>query len=179
MELDLAEPVVNEQTVQDANMLRLEGPTHCQDGLNEEGEESESESESGCDATGFTTDEDDEVIEIRNKYNDFMSEVKKRGDIPLDNPIKVDGIHCTDPNSSDRALEGGDGVPYFDSDGDASYDEDPDRVRNLLPAFGPAQQQHRIGENPCLHVSPVLTRIPSECSSSNVSSCKKSNQINP
>jgi len=67
MELDHVEPVVNEQTVQDANMLRLEGPTHCQDGLSEEeGEESESksESENGCDATGFTTDEDDEVREI-------------------------------------------------------------------------------------------------------------------
>jgi len=39
----------------------------------------------------------------------------------------VDVIHCTDPNSSDQALEGGDGVPYFDSR-DASYDEDSDGV---------------------------------------------------
>jgi len=50
-----------------------------------------------------------------------MSKVKKRGDIPLDNPIQVDVIHCADPNSVD-------GVPYFDSDGDASYDEDSDGV---------------------------------------------------
>ena len=112
MDLDHAEPVVKEQTVQDVNMLCLQGPTHCQGGH----------------ATSFTTDEDDEFREIRTKYNDFMSEVKKRGDIPLDNPIEVDVIHCADPNSSDQALEGGDGVPYFDSDGDASYDEDSDGV---------------------------------------------------
>ena len=109
-------------------MLRLEGPTQCQDGINEEEEELESESESGCHATDFTTNEDDEFKEIRTKYNDFMSEVKKRGDIPLDNPIEVDVIHCADPNSSDQALECGDGLPYFDSDGDASYDEDSDGV---------------------------------------------------
>ena len=36
MDLDHAEPVVKEQTVQDANMLLLEGPTLCQDRLNEE-----------------------------------------------------------------------------------------------------------------------------------------------
>ena len=83
-------------------MLRLEGPTQCQDGINEEEEELESESESGCHATDFTTNEDDEFKEIRTKYNDFMSEVKKRGDIPLDNPIEVDVIHCADPNSSCR-----------------------------------------------------------------------------
>jgi alpha-galactosidase len=123
MDLDHVEPVVKEQTIQDANMLRLEGPTHCRDGLNEE----EEESGSGCDATGFTTDEDDEVREIRTNYKEFMSEVKNRGGIPLDNPIEVDDIHCADPNnSSDQALEGGDGVPYFESDGDASYDEDSD-----------------------------------------------------
>ena len=57
-----------------------------------------------------------------------MSKVKKRGDIPLDNPIEVDVIHCADPNSSDQALEGGDGVPYFDSDGDASSGEYSDGV---------------------------------------------------
>ena len=62
-------------------MLRLEGPNHCQDDLNEEVEESESESESGCDAMGFTTDEDDKVREIRTKYKDFMSKVKKREEI--------------------------------------------------------------------------------------------------
>jgi alpha-galactosidase len=126
MDLDHTEPVVNEENIQDANMLHLEGPTQCQDGLNDD--EEESESESGCHATGFTTDEDDKFREMRTKYQNFMLKAKKRGDIPLDNTIEVDGIHCADPNSTDQALEGGDGVPYFDSDGDASYDEDSDGV---------------------------------------------------
>ena len=47
-------------------------------------------------------------------------------------------------------------------------------ARNLLPVSGPDQQQHKIGENPCRHVSPVLTSIPSECCSSSVSSYTKS-----
>jgi len=99
MDLDHVEPA------QDVNMLCLEGPTHGHDGPTpgkdglDEGEE-ESESESGCDGTGFTTDEDDEVREMRTKYKDFMAEVKKRGDIPLDNPIEVDGIQCAVPYSN-------------------------------------------------------------------------------
>jgi hypothetical protein len=99
-------------------MMLLEGTTHGQDGLNEEEkeeEEEEEESESGCDATGFTSDE---VREIRTKYKKFMSEAKKRGDIPLDSPIEVNGIQDgeipLDNNNHD--LEGGDGVQYFDSD---------------------------------------------------------------
>jgi hypothetical protein len=112
-------------------MMLLEGTTHGQDGLNEEEkeeEEEEEESESGCDATGFTSDE---VREIRTKYKKFMSEAKKRGDIPLDSPIEVNGIQDgeipLDNNNHD--LEGGDGVQYFDSDGDASYEEDSDGVQ--------------------------------------------------
>jgi hypothetical protein len=48
----------------------------------------------------------------------------------------------------------------------------------LAPASGPDQEQHEIGADPCRHVSHVLTTMPSECSSSSVSSCtiKKSNQ---
>jgi hypothetical protein len=43
MEMDNLEPVINDQTFKDTNMPCLEGPTHCQDGLNEEeGEESDS-----------------------------------------------------------------------------------------------------------------------------------------
>ena len=46
----------------------------------------------------------------------------------MDNPIEVDGIQGGDIplDSNNQVLEGGDGVEYFDSDGDASYDEDSD-----------------------------------------------------
>ena len=139
MDLDHVQPIAEDETVQNrdkfvqgGNMLLLEGPTHGQDGLNVEEEEEveDSESESGCDATGFTTDEDDKVREIRTKYKKFMSEAKKRGDIPLDDPIEVDGIQGGDIplDSNNQDLAGGDGVEYFDSDGDAFYDEDSDGV---------------------------------------------------
>ncbi|BAF23783.2 Os08g0432600 [Oryza sativa Japonica Group] len=129
-------PIVKEQTVQNRdkfvqgdNMLCLEGPTHGQDSPNEEAAEDLEAESDGCDATGFTSDEDDEVREIRTKYKEFMSEVKKRGDIPIDNPIEVDGIQGGDiPLGNNQVLEGGDGAEYFDSDGDASYDEDSDGV---------------------------------------------------
>jgi hypothetical protein len=136
MDLDHVEPAAEDQTIQNrdkfvqgGNMLLLEGRTHGQDGLNVE-EEEDSELESGCDATGFTTNEDDEVREIRANYKDFMSKVKKREDISLDNPIEVDAIQGGDIplDSNNQVLEGGDGVEYFDSDGDASYDEDSDGV---------------------------------------------------
>lgn len=136
MDLDHAEPIVKEQTIQNRdkfvqgdNMLCLEGPTHGQDSPNEEAAEDLEAESDGCDATGFTSDEDDEVREIRTKYKEFMSEVKKRGDIPIDNPIEVDGIQGGDiPLGNNQVLEGGDGAEYFDSDGDASYDEDSDGV---------------------------------------------------
>ena len=59
-----------------------------------------------------------------------MAEARKRGDIPLDNPIKVDGIQARDISldSNNQDFKGGDGVEYFDSDDDASYDEDSDGV---------------------------------------------------
>lgn len=61
-------------------------------------------------------------------------------------------------------------IQYLKSQGCSTWEH----ARNLLPVSGPDQQQHKIGKNPCRHVSPVLTSIPSECSSSNVSSCTKS-----
>ena len=161
MPLDHVEPVAEDQTVQNrdkfvqgGNMLLLEGPTHGQDGLNVE-EEEDSESESGCDATGFTTDEDDEVREIRANYKDFMSEVKKRGDIPMDNPIEVDGIQGGDIplDSNNQVLEGGDGVEYFDSDGDASYDEDSDgaftRRKCRFPIFDSSADTPQFAVDMC------------------------------
>ena len=161
MPLDHVEPVTEDQTVQNrdkfvqgGNMLLLEGPTHGQDGLNVE-EEEDSESESGCDATGFTTDEDDEVREIRANYKDFMSEVKKRGDIPMDNPIEVDGIQGGDIplDSNNQVLEGGDGVEYFDSDGDASYDEDSDgaftRRKCRFPIFDSSADTPQFAVDMC------------------------------
>ena len=152
MPLDHVEPVVEDQG---GNMLLLEGPTNGQDGLNVEEEEEDSESESGCDATGFTTDEDDEVREIRANYKDFMSEVKKRGDIPMDNPIEVDGIQGGDIplDSNNQVLEGGDGVEYFDSDGDASYDEDSDgaftRRKCRFPIFDSSADTPQFAVDMC------------------------------
>jgi hypothetical protein len=58
-------------------------------------------------------------------------------------------------------------IPYLKSQGCSTWEH----ARNLLPASSPDQQQHRIGANPCRHVSPVLTKIPFACCSSRVSSC--------
>jgi hypothetical protein len=88
------------------------------------------------DATGFTTDEDDEVREIRNKYKEFMSAARKGGDIGLDAPIYLDVPGGSDVNNIGEASEGGDGIAYFDSDHDASYDEDSDGVSLLRHTRG-------------------------------------------
>ena len=146
MPLDHVEPVAEDQTVQNrdkfvqgGNMLLLEGPTHGQDGLNVE-EEEDSESESGCDATGFTTDEDDEVREIRANYKDFMSD--------------DDASYDEDGDASyDEDSEGGDGVEYFDSDGDASYDEDSDgaftRRKCRFPIFDSSADTPQFAVDMC------------------------------
>jgi len=145
--LDHVEPVAEDQTienrdkfVQGGNMLLLEGPTHGQDGLNVEEEEEDSESESGCDATGFTTDEDDEVREIRANYKDFMSDD--------DASYDEDGDASYDDDS-----EGGDGVEYFDSDGDASYDEDSDgaftRRKCRFPIFDSSADTPQFAVDMC------------------------------
>jgi len=68
--------------------MNLDAPVALKDGLNGqngdqhvENEEDEEEEDSDFDATGFTSDEDDEVREMRNKYKQFMSAARKRGDI--------------------------------------------------------------------------------------------------
>jgi hypothetical protein len=95
------------------------------EGEEEQREEEEEEEESDIDGTGFTSDEDDEVREIRSKYKEFMAEARKRGDIPMDTPITLDVPRGTD---TAQVTGGEDGIVYFDSDQDASYDEDSDGV---------------------------------------------------
>jgi alpha-galactosidase len=84
----------------DENVLNLDSPatyedahfgdqteyaTH-EDARNGEGEEDDQEDEgnSECEATRFTSDEDDEAKEIRTKYKAYMSKRKKKEGIPLD-----------------------------------------------------------------------------------------------
>ncbi|RLN34400.1 hypothetical protein C2845_PM03G08210 [Panicum miliaceum] len=132
--MNLNEQDGNQSTAHDENIMYLEAPTTHEDGQNDErgGQHAENkeEEESGSDfdATGFTSDEDDEVKEIRNKYKQFMSAAWKRGDILLDTPISLDVPGGSDVNNIAQAIEGGDGIAYFDSDHDASYDEDSDSV---------------------------------------------------
>jgi hypothetical protein len=90
-----------------------------------ENEGGEEEEESDIDGTGFTSDEDDEVREIRTKYKEFMAEVRKRRDIAMDTPITLDVPGGTDIA---QVTGGGGDIVYFDSDQDASYDEDGDGV---------------------------------------------------
>jgi hypothetical protein len=92
-----------------------------------EGEEEEEE-DSDFDATRFISDEDDEAREFRTKYKEFMADVRKRRDIPLDNPVTLDIPRGSDVNNTVRVNEFGDGIAYFDSDHEASYDEDSDGV---------------------------------------------------
>jgi hypothetical protein len=132
--MDLNEQEGNQCAGQEVNVMYLEAPTTHEDGQNnEKGDqhvENEEEEESGSDfdATGFTSDEDDEVREIRNKYIQFMSATRKRGDIPFDTLISLDVPGGSDVNNFAQASEGGDGIAYFDSDHDASYDEDSNGV---------------------------------------------------
>jgi hypothetical protein len=82
----------------DENVLNLDSPathedahlgdqteyaTH-EDAQNGEGEKDDQEDEgnSECEATGFTSDEDDEAKEIRTKYKAYMSKRKKKEGIP-------------------------------------------------------------------------------------------------
>ena len=84
-----------------------------------------------------------------------MSEAKKRGDIPLDDPIEVDGIQGGDIplDSNNQDLAGGDGVEYFDSDSDASYDEDNDGVfkrrKYRFPIFDSSADTPQFAVNMC------------------------------
>ena len=84
-----------------------------------------------------------------------MSEAKKRGDIPLDDPIEVDGIQGGDIplDSNNQDLAGGDGVEYFDSDGDAFYDEDSDGVfkrrKYRFPIFDSSADTPQFAVNMC------------------------------
>ena len=87
-------------------------------------DEQEDGLDSECEATGFTSDEDDEAKEIRNNYKTYMSKRKKRGGIPEDTPTTMDLPTGNDPNSMVQVNEFGDGIAYFDSDEDVSYDDD-------------------------------------------------------
>jgi hypothetical protein len=131
--MDLNEQEGNQSAAQDVNIMYLEAPTTHEEGQNDEkgdqhaDHEEEEQSGNNFDATRFTSDEDEEVREIRNKYKEFMSAASKREDIPLDTPISLDVPGVSDVNNIAQANEG-DGIAYFDSDHDASYDEDSDSV---------------------------------------------------
>jgi hypothetical protein len=90
----------------------------------EDAQNTEDESDTECDATGFTTDEDDEAKEMKTNYKAYMSKRKKRGGIPLDTQAAMDLPMENDHNSMIPVNEFGDGIAYFDSDEDASYDDD-------------------------------------------------------
>jgi len=131
--MDLNEQEGNQSAALDENIMYLEALTTREDDQNDgkvdqQAENEKEESGSEFDATGFTSDEDDEVREIRNKYKEFMSTARKGGDIALDDPIYLDVPGGSDVNNIGEASEGGDGIAYFDSDHDASYDEDSDGV---------------------------------------------------
>ena len=131
--MDLNEQEGNQSAALDENIMYLEALTTREDDQNDgkgdqHAENEKEESGSEFDATGFTSDEDDEVREIRNKYKEFMSTARKGGDIALDAPIYLDVPGGSDVNNIGEASEGGDGIAYFDSDHDASYDEDSDGV---------------------------------------------------
>lgn len=78
--------------------MNLDAPVALKDGQNgqngdqhvenEEGEEEEDDSD--FDTTGFTSDDDGEVREIRTKYKEFNAQARKRGDIPLDTPFTLE-----------------------------------------------------------------------------------------
>jgi hypothetical protein len=107
----------------DENVLNLDGPATHEDAQNgTEDEEDDLEDEGiECEATGFTSDEDDEAKEIRTKYKAYMSKRKKKEGIPLDTPTSMDQPTVNDSNIM---IPVNDGVPYFDSDEDFSYDDD-------------------------------------------------------
>ena len=73
----------------------------------------------------------------------------------MDNPIEVDGIQGGDIplDSNNQVLEGGDGVEYFDSDGDASYDEDSDgaftRRKCRFPIFDSSADTPQFAVDMC------------------------------
>lgn len=82
------------------------------------------DSDSGSDATGFTEDEDDEADEIRINYKQFKKKMKRREEIPLDTPVELDLPQSVDANTITQVNDEGDGIAYFDSEDDASYDDD-------------------------------------------------------
>ncbi|CAN6269348.1 unnamed protein product [Urochloa humidicola] len=131
----------------DENIMDLDAPIAATDGCNamdsiadaqnaqsdeqhveNEGLEEEEEEDSDFDATGFTSDEDDEVREIRTKYKKFMAEAKKRGDMPLDEdtPVTSNMPGGSGADNNIQVNESGDGIAYFESDHEASYNEDSD-----------------------------------------------------
>jgi alpha-galactosidase len=71
--ITLANAQLGDQTAEDDNIIDLDAAVRGED-----------ESDSEIDATGFTTDEDDEAKEIRTKYKAYMSTIKKRRGIPSD-----------------------------------------------------------------------------------------------
>jgi hypothetical protein len=105
----------------------LDAPaTHegAQIGTDDEEDDQEGEGNTECEATGFTSDDDEEAKEIRSKYKAYMSKRKKKEGIPLDTPTSMDQATGNDSNSMIQVNDIGDGVPYFDSDEDFSYDDD-------------------------------------------------------
>ncbi|CAN6345348.1 unnamed protein product [Urochloa humidicola] len=79
-------------------------------------DENEDESKSELEATGFTSNEDDEAQQIRSNYKAYMSNRKMKGGIPLDTEISMDLPTGNECNNIVEVNEIGDGLPYFESD---------------------------------------------------------------
>lgn len=119
------------QIAEDENILDFGAAATVEDaqiGEASTDDEQEEALDSECEATGFTSDEDDEAKDIRNNYKAYMSRRKKRGGIPEDTPTTMDLPTGNDPNNMSMVQvdEFGDGIAYFDSDEDVSYDDDSD-----------------------------------------------------
>jgi len=146
---------VFDQSAEYENMLRLDAPaTHevAQDGTQVEEEE---EADTEYVVIGFTSDEDDEAMEIRTNYKAYMSERNKRQGIPLDSPTSMDPPTGNDTNRDSIIDEDdfGDGIAYFESDEDVSYDNDSDtdakRRKCRFPIFDSRAETPQFGLDMC------------------------------
>ena len=118
---------IGEKNLEDTKIMYLEAPTSVEDVQNEQEGETHEESDSACDVTGFTSDEDDEIREIRAKYEDIISKMKKSVEIPVDTLAELDVLQRTEQDDT-HCLQITQGGYDLDSDQDVLYDEESDGV---------------------------------------------------
>jgi alpha-galactosidase len=140
--ITLANAQLGDQTAEDDNIIDLDAAVRGED-----------ESDSEIDATGFTTDEDDEAKEIRTKYKAYMSTIKKRRGIPSDPPAAMDLPTGNDHNNVIQVDDYGDGIASFDSDENVSYDDDSEtegkRRKCRFPVFDSHAETPQFALNMC------------------------------